>query len=322
MTNKLYGKITASVGGLYTVYLDAPVPADIAASLPDGRRVDCRARGAFRHNNEKPLVGDRCAVSFGEAANGTVIDSIEERKNSLIRPPVANLDYIFVTAASASPEPDPEMLDKLIAIAEFNGITPVVVIGKSDLNPARAEELAGIYRLAGYDVFVVSCKENEGILTDGGLRDFIKEIIPHNTVAFAGASGVGKSSLINILFPDLDLEVSDISRKTERGRHTTRRVTLYPTDSTDDPGFIVDTPGFSFLDFEHFDFFSKEDLPETFREFREHLGTCKYTKCTHTKEDGCSILAAMREGRISPSRHQSYLNLYAILKEKHKWDKK
>ena len=322
MTNKLHGKITALTGGLYTVFLDSPVPDEIAASLPDGRSVGCRARGAFRHNNEKPLVGDCCTVAFGEAANGTVIDSIDERKNSLIRPPVANLDYIFVTAASASPEPDPEMLDKLLTIAEFNGITPVVVIGKSDLDPARAEELANIYRLAGYDVFVVSCKEDEGILTDGGLADFIKNILPRNTVAFAGASGVGKSSLINKLFPDLSLEVSDVSRKTERGRHTTRRVTLYPADNSETPGFIVDTPGFSFLDFEHFDFFSKEDLPETFPEFREHLGTCKYTKCTHTKEDGCSILAALREGRIAPSRHQSYLNLYAILKEKHKWDKK
>jgi ribosome biogenesis GTPase len=310
------GKIIGSVGGLYTVVTDMSTPA--------GRQIKCRARGVFRHNNEKPLVGDHVAVGFeceGDAGNqyeGAVIKKILERRNSLIRPPVANLDYIYVTLASASPEPDTETVDRLVSIAEFNRITPVIVIGKSELNPLRSAEIEHIYRLAGYDVFKISCHTGEGI---GKIKNFIEETLPGHTAAFAGASGVGKSSLLNLLFPDLRLMTSDVSRKTERGRHTTRCVTLYPVlTETGTPGYLADTPGFSLLDFEHFDFFTIEDLPGTFREFSDYIGHCRYTKCGHTKEEGCAVIQAVREGKIAASRHQSYINLFNILKTKHTWD--
>lgn len=309
------GRIVGSVGGLYSVLCDRPTPS--------GRLISCRARGLFRHKQERPIVGDFVEIDFEDQGGGetAVLSRIHERRNSLIRPPIANLDYIFVTLAVASPAPDAETADKLIAIAEFNRITPVIIIGKIDLDGEAASKLASIYRLAGYDVFQVSPITGEGI---GELCDFVSAALPGRVAAFAGASGVGKSSLINRLFPELSLEISDVSRKTERGRHTTRQVTLHPLPSGEagNPGFIADTPGFSALDFERFDFFGREDLPGSFREFKPYITSCRFTKCGHTKETGCAVIAALREGKIAPSRHESYVKLYEILKNKHPWDSK
>ena len=246
------GIIIASSGGLYTV------------ETSEGR-VQCRPRGVFRHKHEKVLVGDR--VRLSAEGEGTVISAICERKNALIRPPMANLDYIFVTAAASSPDPDTYMLDKLTTIAEYNNIKPVIVIGKCELDRDRAAELCEIYAKAGYDTFAVSYHTGEGV---EAVKAFVDGLPEGSISAFAGASGVGKSSLMNLLFPDLDLETSSVSRKTERGRHTTRSVTLYPSGK----GYIADTPGFSMLDFEHFDFFGKDDLPDTFPEFEQLLGGC------------------------------------------------
>ena len=293
------GIIIASSGGLYTV------------KTAEGE-IQCRPRGVFRHKHEKVLVGDR--VELTQEGEGSVISAIKERKNALIRPPMANLDYIFVTAAASSPAPDPFMLDKLTTIAEYNKIKPVIVIGKCELDRDMAAQLCDIYKTAGYDTFMVSCHTGEGV---EDVRKYIDALPEGSISAFAGASGVGKSSLMNLLFPDLGLETSSVSAKTERGRHTTRSVTLYPSGE----GYIADTPGFSMLDFEHFDFFTKDDLPDTFPEFAELFGSCKYTKCTHTKEDGCAILAAVKSGEIAKSRHDSYLALYEVLKNKHSWDK-
>ncbi len=304
MQDKLWGRITALSGGLYTVRTEE-------------RDIQCRARGVFRHNGEKPLVGDFAALIYEEAKSGErsyVIDSIGERKNALIRPSMANLDYIFVTAAVTFPSPELLLLDKLIAIAEFNKIEPVLVITKSELDREGSEKMAEIYRRAGFDVFAVSSYEDDGI---DAVKRYIDEHIEGKIAAFAGISGVGKSTLLNKLFPNLGLATAEVSAKTERGRHTTRSVELYPSGG----GYIADTPGFSLLDFERFDFFTKEDLPLTFREFERHLGSCKYTKCSHTKEEGCAILEAVRKGEISASRHQSYLALYEVLKNKHSWDK-
>lgn len=308
------GRITASVGGLYTVLTEIPTPS--------GRHVTCRPRGVFRHKHEKPLVGDIVDISYTQEgdADCAAITNIHTRKNSLIRPPVANLDYIYVTMASSSPAPDTETVDKLICIAEYNGIKPVIIIGKSELDPVAAARLSAVYRLTGYDSFAVSCHSGEGTAE---LMDFIRATLPGHTAAFAGASGVGKSSLVNAFFPGLELETSEISRKTERGRHTTRQVSLYPVlDETSEPGFIADTPGFSMLDFERFDFFSKDDLPGTFREFAPYIGRCRYSKCSHTKEEGCAVIAAVGEGKIARSRHASYIKLHDILKTKNPWDAK
>ena len=295
------GRITGLSGGLYTIRLD------------DGEIINCRARGVFRHEGVSPLVGD--VVTVERADGQAVIQSIDTRKNALIRPPVANLDIMFVGLAAAKPEPSEFTTDKLISICEYNDITPVVLITKSELNEKRAEELEKIYRLAGYDVFVTSSVENTGIET---LKNYLKENLPDKIAAFSGVSGAGKSTLMNKLFPELSLETGEISRKISRGKNTTRQVTLYEVYG----GYLADTPGFSMIDFERFDFFGKDDLAGTFREFSDCLGRCRYTDCTHLCEEGCAVIEKMNEGKIAPSRHQSYTELYKILKEKHDWDKK
>ena len=301
MEIKKNGKITASVGGLYTVELDT------------GEKVSCRARGSFRHLGTTPLVGDAVTL-VGEGVE-TVIDEIHERKNSLIRPPLANLDILFVTLSAAKPEPSLFTADKLIAISEHNGIDPCIVVGKCELDPARAEEIKKIYELAGYPVFVLSCFENVGVKE---FSEYVNTVIKGKTAAFAGASGAGKSTLMNRLFPDLKLSTGDVSQKTQRGKHTTRTVELFSLLG----GYIADTPGFSMIDFERFDFFGKEDLPDTFKEFRECIGECKYKKCTHTKEEGCAILEAIREGKISTNRHKSFIAMYEDLKKTPDWKRR
>ena len=298
--------IIKGVGGLYTV------------RRSDGSTVACRARGSFRHDGITPLVGDRVTL-LEDGEQGIVIDEILERKNSLIRPPMANLDCIFVTMAAASPTPILTTIDKLTAIAEHTGIEPIIVVTKSELRPDVAEELRALYASCGFSAFAVSSVENTGI---DALQEYIDENLSGKIAAFAGASGVGKSTLLNRLFPHLALSTSEISRKIERGRHTTRQVELFALTSGENCGYIADTPGFSMLDFERFDFMDCEDLPLAMREFVDRIGQCRYTKCSHTKEEGCAIVDAVRRGEIPKSRHESFCELHAILKAKKKWDKR
>ena len=298
--------IIKGVGGLYTV------------RRSDGSTVACRARGSFRHDGITPLVGDRVTL-LEDGKQGFVIDEILERKNSLIRPPMANLDVLFITMAAASPTPILTTIDKLTAIAEHTGIEPVIVVTKSELAPDTAEELRALYASCGFSAFTVSAMENTGI---DALQAYINEQLSGKIAAFAGASGVGKSTLLNRLFPSLALSTSEISRKIERGRHTTRQVDLFPLSETKDDGYIADTPGFSMLDFERFDFMDCEDLPLAMREFVDRIGQCRYTKCSHTKEDGCAIVEAVKRGEIPISRHESFCELHAILKTKKKWEKR
>jgi ribosome biogenesis GTPase len=229
---------------------------------------------------------------------------------------MANLEVLFVTFAAASPDPLTDTIDKLVSIAEFNRIEPVIVITKCDLSQKSAEKLRAIYQNAGFTVFCVGLGELD---ESDALMAYIDHNLEGKVAAFSGASGVGKSTLLNRLFPSLGLETGEISRRIERGKNTTRYVELYPLSTKADCGFLADTPGFTMLDFERFDFFDKEDLPETFREFRPYIGECRFTKCSHTKEQGCAILDAMHRGDISPSRHQSFLSLYEVLKKKTKW---
>ncbi len=298
--------ITKGVGGLYTV------------RRADGSTVACRARGSFRHDGITPLVGDRVTLCE-DGEQGVVIDQIGERKNALIRPPMANLDCIFVTMAAAAPAPILTTVDKLTAIAEHNHIEPILVITKSELAPNTAEELRARYASCGFSAFSVSAVENMGI---DALSHYIQEELSGKIAAFAGASGVGKSTLLNRLFPHLALSTSEISRKIERGRHTTRQVELFALSDGEDCGYIADTPGFSMLDFERFDFMDADDLPLAMREFAVRIGECRYTKCSHTKEEGCAIVDAVRRGEIPKSRHESFCELHAILKAKKKWDKR
>ena len=333
MNYQTHGRITQGVGGLYTIRLDT-APND--PTPLDGRAITCRARGVFRHEGTTPLPGDRVVVGYDSAAlktdergdptpaedgSGIRIEDILPRRCALIRPPMANLEVLFVSMAAAKPAPLLPTVDKLISIAEHNRIEPVIVIGKSDLDATRARELQALYSKAGFDAFVVSCEKNEGIEK---VATYIRENAHDKLAAFAGASGVGKSTLMNRLFPSLARMTGEISQKNARGRHTTREVTLFPLSELlpgcgEATGYIADTPGFSLLDFTRFDFFEKDDLPLTFREFLPHIGSCRYTKCSHTKEQGCAIIEAVKRGEIARSRHQSFLSLYEVLKKKTKW---
>ena len=335
MNYQTNGRIIQGVGGLYTIRLDAtqttPTPLD-------GMTISCRARGVFRHEGMTPLPGDRVTVGYDDTAlkadgegrlvpaddgSGLRIEDILPRKCALIRPPMANLEVLFVSMAAAKPAPLLSTVDKLICIAEHNHIEPVIIIGKSDLDAARAEELQALYQKAGFASFVVSCERGEGI---DRVADYIRHNARDKLAAFAGASGVGKSSLMNALFPSLARMTGEISQKNARGRHTTREVTLFPLsdllpDCEDATGYIADTPGFSLLDFTRFDFFEKDDLPATMRDFAPYLGKCRWADCTHLKEEGCAVLEAVRDGLIAPSRHESFVSIYNDLKDKHPWTK-
>ncbi len=320
MENKIYGKIIQGVGGLYSVRV---LSVCNGISVAAGETVNCRARGSFRHNNISPLPGDTVIIAPADDNTNSkqkdadfVIAEICERKNSLIRPPMANLDFLFITMSSAAPVPVLSTVDKLICIAEFNKIEPIIVITKRELDEDYASKLEHIYKKSGFTVFCLSAAEDIEIAP---IDEFIKKELIGKTAAFAGASGIGKSTLLNRLFPNLSLSTSDISRKIQRGRHTTRKVELYPLSTDVDCGYIADTPGFSMLDFERFDFFEKEDLPLTMREFSNYIGQCKYTKCSHTKEEGCVIVEAVKSGDIPKSRHESFCEIYEVLKTKKKW---
>ena len=305
---QIQGRLMGSSGGLYEI------------KTTSDERIFCRAKGALRHDALTPLVGDMVVIDQDDKGNNVLADLLP-RKNSLIRPPLSNLTLLFVVIPTAKPAPDLFTVDKLTAIATFHNIEVLPIVSKAELNPDYAEELANIYRTAGFTVFVTDSPAGLGV--DELRASLAEKLRPSEDTmpicAFAGASGVGKSTLLNALFPSLALSTGEVSKKISRGKHTTRAVTLYETEYG---GLVADTPGFTMLDFVRFDFFDKEDLPYTFPEIEKELGGCRYTKCTHTKEEGCAILAARRAGRIPETRHASFAALYDVLKNKHDWDKK
>lgn len=303
------GRIVKGLGGLYEVRL-----SDSADSV---ERVLCRAKGSLHRDDEKLMIGDSVTVTIDDSApDSIVISEIEERKNSLIRPPVSNLDYLFIVFASKKPSPVIETVDKLISICEYNKIIPVIVITKSELSSRDADEYYEIYNKIGIDTFVTSAHTGEGVDV---LREFVlTSLRGGKTAAFAGASGVGKSTLMNALFDNLSLLTSEISRKIERGRHTTRHVEIFDIENRIDTGFLADTPGFSLIDFARFDFFGIDDLEATFREFEGYRGKCRYADCAHVGEGAseCAVIRAAENGEIPPSRLESYKAIYKVLKSK------
>ena len=306
------GLLLSSVGGRFCVRLFATPEGPLS-----GQTIAAKGRGAL-HRDFDLLAGDHVVVSYDENGENVVIESILPRKNALIRPPMANLDILFAALAVASPEPDLCTFDKLLAIAEFHEIEPVVLLTKCDLDEARAKELATLYRKAGFSVFLLGQGQDYDF---AALQDYIKKELSGKLASLAGASGIGKSTLLNRIFPDLHLTTGELSQKIARGKNTTRRVELYPVSSEADCGYLADTPGFTLLDFERFDFFGKDDLPYTFREFSPYLTNwaCRYTKCSHTKEEGCAIREAVEAGKIAKSRHASFCTLYEVLKKKKEW---
>lgn len=270
--------------------------------------VTCRARGKFRHQKITPLVGDRVAITRQPDGSGS-LDEILPRRNAFQRPAVANIDQLVIIASGAIPVSDPFLLDRIISLAESKGCQPILCVNKWDLVPAQ--ELLDIYRTAGIPALPVSAVTGQGI-------EELRGLLAGKISAFTGNSGVGKSSILNALDPAFALATGQISEKLGRGRHTTRHVELFPVAG----GLIADTPGFSAFDQEKGgEALDKETLAETFREFRPYLGQCRFVGCAHVKEKGCAVLEALAEGKISPSRHRSYVRLYELAKGNKPWEK-
>lgn len=290
---QLEGTIVKGIGGFYYIEVNDTV-------------YECRARGVFRKNKISPLPGDRVRITINEGAENT-IDEILPRRNVLVRPPIANIDRLFVVASVCEPKPNTLVIDKLIAIAEKNYIEPVIVITKSDLGDSML--LEKIYKTAGFETVVTSAETGEG-------SEKIRGLIEGHISAFAGNTGVGKSSLLNAVDSSLSLQTGEISDKLGRGRHTTRHIELFKVCG----GYIADTPGFSSIDFQNAEKILKDELPFCFREFEEYLGTCKFSSCSHTHDKGCRIIQAVSEGRIHPSRHENYVALYNEVKDLKEWE--
>ena len=274
--------------------------------------IECRARGALKNKGISPLVGDMVEFSASSKQEGYAVEKILPRKNSLVRPPVANIDKAFIVSSYTTPAPNYLIIDTLIAICEYKNILPVLVFNKSDLGDFT--DWCECYTDAGYKVIVTSAEEASGI------EELANEF--QNCVSvLTGNSGVGKSSLLNLLIPELNLKTGEISEKLGRGRHTTRHTQLYKLPHG---GYVADTPGFSSLEIDKTDYDFKENLAYCFKEFEQYLPNCKFTGCSHTGEKGCAVCDAVNNGKIAKSRFDSYILLYNELKDLKKWqiDKK
>ena len=270
---------------------------------------ECRARGKFRLDGTSPLVGDR--VSFALSGNGKgYIEKVHDRKNFFIRPAVANIDALVFIAANTNPVTDPFLIDRVSVIAEEAGCELIVCINKTDID--MANELYDIYTSSGFETYRVSAANGSGIER---LRDALRGKI----CAFTGNSGVGKSSILNAIVPELRLEVGEVSEKLGRGRHTTRHVELF---SVGEDTFIADTPGFAYFEIEMMQTIDKHELQYDFREFGSCIGRCRFSDCAHLKEPGCAVIEAVNSGAIPLSRYQSYKRLYDLSAQNKFWENK
>ncbi len=289
---QLNGIIIKGIGGFY--YIEA-----------EGDIYECKARGAFRKKKISPLAGDNVVITVRENGENT-IDDIKERKNFLLRPPVANVDTLVIVSSVKEPVPSMTVIDRLTAIAVNKGIKPCVVFSKSDLG--ETDYLEEIYKKTGINVCSVCCKTGEGV-------ENVKRMLKGGITVFTGNTGVGKSSLLNCIDSRFSIETGEISNKLGRGRHTTRDVTLHKVGEF----YVADTPGFSSLDIESGEIILKDDLPFCFPEFSEYLGKCRFSTCTHTVDKGCKVLEALENGLIHESRHQSYVTMYNEVKNIKDW---
>ena len=290
------GTIIKALSGFYYVSTDNGV-------------FECRARGKFRLDGTSPLVGDK--VSFNTDANGKgYIEKVFERKNFFIRPAVANIDAMVFIAANTNPVTDPFLIDRVSVIAEESDCELIICVNKTDIDPA--DELYDIYSKSRFVTIKTSAETGEGI-------DELRAALKGKICAFTGNSGVGKSSILNALVPELKLEVGEVSEKLGRGKHTTRHVELF---SLSDNTYIADTPGFASFEIEMMQSISKEELMYDFREFKEYIGSCRFNDCAHLKEPGCAVTEALAAGRIMPSRYESYKRLYELSAQNKSWETK
>lgn len=274
-----------------------------------GETLQCRARGKFRREGLSPLVGDW--VQVRELGNGEgFVEAVEARRNQFARPAAANIDQLVILASAAIPVTEPYLIDRIASIAALKSCQVLLCLNKCDLD--SADELYDIYSRSAIPVLRVSAVTGQGL-------DALREAIRGKLSAFTGNSGVGKSSVLNALLPSLALPVGEVSKALGRGRHTTRHVELF---SLGEDTYIIDTPGFSSFDTAEMDLALKQHLPDTFPEFAPYVSDCRFTGCTHTKEKGCRVLQAVKDGLIPASRHRSYVRLYDELKDVKEWQQK
>lgn len=288
------GTIIKALSGFY--YVD----------IGDGCLIACKGRGKLRHLKMSPLVGDHVEITCLDDNTGTV-DAILPRFNQFRRPMVANIEQMVIIASGAIPVTDPFLIDRMITIAESKNCTPIICFNKCDLD--RADLLTDVYKRAGFETIQVSAETGEGI-------EKLSAAISGKVSAFTGNSGVGKSSILNALCPNLSLQVGEVSEKLGRGRHTTRHVELVRIGDA----LVADTPGFSAFDVEEMEWIPKEELGQNFREFEPYQNECRFIGCAHGKEKGCAVRAAVDAGMIARSRYESYLRLYDQAKQIHDWE--
>ena len=292
----MQGKIIKGIAGFYYV------------NVVESGVYECKAKGVFRKEKIKPLVGDNVRIEILDEENktGNIVE-IFPRKNELIRPAVANIDQALVVFAVTQPAPHVNLLDRFLVMMERKEIPVVLCFNKKDIATSpEIAELEAIYEKCGYPIVFTSALEQENI-------EEIRRLLLKKTTAIAGPSGVGKSSLINLLQNQVQMETGTISRKIERGKHTTRHSELIAVDAD---SYIMDTPGFSSL---YVNDFEKEELKYYFREFASYEGQCRFQGCDHVHEPGCAVKEALEEGKIHPVRYKNYLEMYTELKEKKRY---
>ena len=295
MADKVTGRIIRSISGFYDV------------QIPD-RVVSCRARGILRKEGNSPLTGDMVEITV-ERGKG-MVERILPRRNSFVRPAVANVDALVVFAANVNPITEPFLIDRVAAIAGDQEVQVVLCVNKCDLDPAI--DLVRIYENAGFPVIRTSAETGEGV-------EELRQLLKGRLVAFTGNSGVGKSSILNRLCPELALPTGEVSEKLGRGRHTTRHVELY---SLGEDTYVADTPGFSSFDTDQMDVILKENLQYAFPDFGRYIGQCRFDDCSHRKEPGCAVRAALEAGEIEKTRYDSYLKLYEKASQINLWELK
>ena len=295
MADKQTGRIVRSLSGFYDVQLPGGV-------------VSCRGRGVLRRQHITPLTGDLVEITV-ERGKG-MVEAVLPRQNSFIRPAVANVDALVIFAANVNPVTEPFLIDRVAAIAGNQNVQSVLCVNKCDLDPAK--RLREIYERAGFQVFAVSAVTGEGLEP---LRAFLRGKL----TAFTGNTGVGKSSILNALCPALALPTGEVSEKLGRGRHTTRHVELYALDEST---YVMDTPGFASFDTDQMDVILKENLQYAFPDFAPDIGRCQFADCSHRQEPGCAIRAAVENGRLEPTRYDSYCRLYEKSAQIKEWELK